>query len=286
MIKKDNLAPIILFVYNRPMHTKHTIEALRNNTLAKDSELFIFSDAPKHDGVAHDVAAVRELIRRVDGFKKVTLVEREKKWGLANSIVDGVTTIVTKYGKVIVVEDDMVTSKNFLEYMNDSLDKYANSKNVFSVSGFTYEDSDDIDSTYFVCTVSAWGWATWADKWACFSRDEAMLEQIIEDKTLWDDFNLDGVYDWVELCRLQLEGKIDSWAIYWYATIFLNKGLTLFPAKKLSSNMGRDGSGTHCGNTDNDDEPICFDYVLTDDLYEKPYIRSMVGRQVKKFIGK
>lgn len=281
-----DVAPIVLFVYNRPYHTKRTIEALKDNTLAKDSELFIFSDAPKSEAGIDDVLAVREIIKEVDGFKKVTVVQRDTNWGLANSIVGGVTDIVNKYGKVIVVEDDMITAKCFLEYMNDSLDKYADAKNVFSISGFTYEDSDTIESTYFVCTVSAWGWATWADKWSLFSRDDQMLKKIIEDKSLWDDFNLDGVYDWVELCRLQLDKKIDSWAIFWYATIFLHKGLTLFPSKKLSSNIGRDGSGTHCGKTDNDDEPTCFDYKLTDDLYEKADIRSAVGRQVKNFIGK
>ena len=144
------IAPIVLFVYNRPYHTKRTIEALQDNTLAKDSELFIFSDAPKSKTSIDDVLAVREIIKEVDGFKKVTVVQRDTNWGLANSIVDGVTDIVNRYGKVIVVEDDMITAKCFLEYMNDSLDKYADAKNVFSISGFTYEDSDTIESTYFV----------------------------------------------------------------------------------------------------------------------------------------
>ena len=97
------LAPILLFTYNRPEHTRRTLEALKNNLLAQESELFIFSDAPKSDADKQKVAEVRNLISEVDVFKKVEIIENENNKGLAKNIIEGITDIISKYGKVVLL---------------------------------------------------------------------------------------------------------------------------------------------------------------------------------------
>ena len=146
---ESNLAPIVLFVYNRPWHTAQTVEALQKNTLADKSELFIYSDAAKNSEVALYVKKVREYIRNISGFRKVTIMEREKNWGLANSIIDGVTTIVNKYGKIIVLEDDLVTSPYFLRFMNEALEMYENEESVASIHGYIYP-IEGLPETFFI----------------------------------------------------------------------------------------------------------------------------------------
>ncbi|WP_082409637.1 glycosyltransferase [Methylomonas koyamae] len=144
------LAPIVLFVYNRPWHTQKTVEALQNNELALESELIIYSDAPKYEDSKQAVLGVRSYIKSIIGFKKVTIIEREKNWGLAKSIIDGVTTVVNQYGKVIVLEDDLVTSQFFLKFMNEALNFYEGEAKVFHVSGYLYPiNNEKLDSTFF-----------------------------------------------------------------------------------------------------------------------------------------
>ena len=134
-------APIVLFVYNRPWHTQQTVEALQKNKLASESELFIYSDDAKNDDARVSVDEVRKYIDNITGFKKITVIKRDKNWGLASSIIDGVTKIVNKYGRIIVLEDDLVTSPYFLKFMNDSLEVYEKRNDVFSVTGFNYPKS-------------------------------------------------------------------------------------------------------------------------------------------------
>jgi len=273
-------APIVLFVYNRPWHTQQTIEALQKNTLSNESELFIYSDAPKNESDKEKVQAVRERIHSVEGFKKVTIIEREKNWGLADSIIDGATEIVNKYGKIIVLEDDLVTSPVFLEYMNDALVKYKNERSVFSITGYSHSnDIENIDATYFLKLTSSWSWATWKEKWASFSRESGLLESCLKNKK---HFDYDNSYPYSEMVALQLKGEINSWAIYWYASTFKKEGLTLYPAKSLVNNIGFDGSGTHCLAIERQEKANSFCYQLTDDIDEKDNIRALIANKLKE----
>jgi len=168
-------APIVLFVYNRPRHTRQTIEALRKNELAGESDLFIFSDAPKNEEMEEKVKEVREYIKNIDGFKKVTVIEREENRGLAKSIIEGVTKIVKEHGRVIVLEDDIVTSPYFLRFMNDALEFYKGQERVMHISGYVYPiETDGVDDTYFVKPASCWGWATWGRAWSSFKKDASI----------------------------------------------------------------------------------------------------------------
>lgn len=239
-------APVALFVYNRPMHTRRAIEALQKNNLAKDSELFIFSDAPKDAGAAQAVEAVRELMHGIGGFKSVTIVERERNLGLAASIIDGVTRLCRERGRVIVLEDDLIVSPFFLEYMNTALERYREDERVMQISGhmFPIDIPADTDAVFLPMTTS-WGWATWQRAWRHFNSEAAGYEALKRDAKLRRRFDLDGAYDYSGMLERQLRGEIDSWAIRWYLNAFMLGGVTLFPVKTLVTNAGFDGSGTH-----------------------------------------
>jgi len=270
---KNNLAPIVLFVYNRPWHTRQTIEALQKNELAEESELFIYADAAKNDDGKESVNEVRRYIETIDGFKKVTIIKREKNWGLADSIIDGVTSIVNRYGKIIVLEDDLVTSSYFLKFMNEALVKYEKEEKVYSVTGYSFSNDIDICSTYFLKITSSWSWGTWKDKWHSFSREDKRLRDCFKDKYL---FNYDNAYNYAGMAKEQLKGNLDSWAIYWYASVFMKEGLTLYPAKSFVHNIGFDGSGVHCGVSNLKREYYNFDYKLMDDIVENSINRNRI----------
>lgn len=249
---KMKLAPIVLFTYNRLQHTKQTVEALQRNELAKESYLFVFSDGAKNDSDAQKVEEVRKYLKTINGFKNVTVIEREKNWGLANNIIDGVTQIVNKYGKIIVLEDDLVTSPGFLKYMNEALDMYADEERVASIHGWSYplKNREKLPETFFIRETGCWGWATWARAWKYFEPDGKKLLDELKRRRLTKEFDFGGAYPYTRMLKDQIRGKNNSWAIRWYASAFLRDMLTLYPRDSLVRNIGLDSSGTHCGTTD------------------------------------
>jgi hypothetical protein len=252
MIQNNNLyvyAPIVLFVYNRPNHTKQVLEALLANELAHQSEIFIYSDAPKSQNDEINVVEVRKYIKKISGFKNITIIEREKNFGLANSIIDGVGKVINKYGKVIVLEDDIVTSPNFLQFMNNALDFYSDNKSIMSISGYMYPC--EIPYSYkknilLFNRFSSWGWGMWSDRWNLINFDITENDKIFHDKNLQKQFNVGGE-DLYNMLLLQLQGKINSWAIRTALTSALNNKVTVYPVKSLVKNIGFDNSGVHCG---------------------------------------
>lgn len=238
-------APIALFVYNRPSHTRQTVEALKKNYWAKGSDLFIFSDAPKSAAQTEIVREVRQFIRQIDGFKSVTIVERETNFGLARSIIEGVTQLCEKYGRVIVLEDDLVTSPYFLRFMNDALDMYKDEDQVMHIAGATYPIEGMEDETFFLRIPLCWGWATWDRAWKYFKKSNDVISQF--DEGMRRDFCFNNTYYYWGQLEDNARGLINTWFIYWYATLFLKKGLALFPGQSLVTNIGMDGSGIHSG---------------------------------------
>jgi hypothetical protein len=243
-----NLAPVSLFVYNRLDHTHQTIEALQKNILSDETNLFIFSDAPKNKEQADAVYEVRNYIKTIDGFKSVTIVERNSNFGLARSIIEGVTSIVNEYGRVIVLEDDLVTSPYFLQFMNDGLDLYELNEDVASIHGYVYP-IDGLPETFFMRGADCWGWATWKEKWALFEPDGTVLLDELKRKNLTKRFDFNGAYAFTQMLIDQIDGKNNSWAVRWHASAFLKNKYTLYPGKSLVLNIGHDGSGTHSGDT-------------------------------------
>ncbi len=242
----DKIAPIILFTYNRPWHTRQTVEALQKNALAEQSDLIIYSDAPKDQRAIDLVHEVREYIKNIAGFKSLKIIERSENWGLAKSIISGVTEVIEEYGTVIVLEDDIVTSPAFLSFMNQSLNYYKSNEKVWHVSGWSYpiENISEKD-VYFWRVMNCWGWATWKNRWQCFQKNTDDLIRMFNKKMI-KDFDLDnsGIF-WSQVIDNKNK-KIDTWAIFWYATIFTNKGLCLNPTISYIENIGLDGSGEHC----------------------------------------
>src|SRR5450631_726432 len=222
-------APITLFVYNRPTHTRQTVEALQKNALSTDSDLIIFSDAPKTESQAEAVREVRQYIHQIEWFKSVTIVERETNFGLARSIIDGVTKVVNEHGRIIVLEDDLVVTPHFLDFMNCALDKYENEQQVIQVSGYMFPVKVEIEEdALFLPLTTSWGWATWKRAWQLFDPDAKGYAQVKADLALRKRFNLDGAYDYFSMLEAQLAGRVDSWAIRWYLSTFLLQGLTLY----------------------------------------------------------
>ena len=238
-------APIILFVYNRPEHTRRTIEALAKNEGAQESELIIYSDAPRDASAQSSVDEVRTYICRITGFNKVTIVERPQNLGLAQSIVLGVTETVNACDRVIVLEDDLVTSPHFLSYMNESLEMYENDQNVASIHGYIYPIKRTLPETFFIRGADCWGWATWKRAWNSFNNDGRNLLHELEERKLTKEFNFNGTYDYTGMLRNQIAGKNNSWAIRWYASAFLKEMLTLYPGRSLVQNIGHDKTGIH-----------------------------------------
>jgi len=241
----QNLAPIALFVYNRPEHTRRTISYLQKNLLAEESRLFIFSDGPKTDADKAKVEEVRQMAKEVTGFKSVKLITRKENLGLANSIISGVTKLVNEYDKVIVFEDDLLSSPYTLRYFNEALNRYAHEDKVMHIGAYMYDLKEkDLPETFFYRVASSWGWATWARAWKHFEPDiDKLTEQFSKPGIL--RFSIEGTMNFWKQMREFKAGKNNSWAIRWYASIFLRDGLTLNPAQSLINNIGHDGTGVH-----------------------------------------
>lgn len=245
------IAPIALFVFNRPDHTKRTIEALIKNDLAEQSTLIIFSDGPRNDQDFLEVGQVREYISTVKGFESVRIIASEFNKGLANSIISGVTSVLSDYGKIIVLEDDMITSPLFLRYMNDSLDMYQDDEEVISVHGYIYPVKESLPEWFFLKGADCWGWATWSRGWKLFDPDGKKLLNKLKEGNRLKEFDFEGSYAYSKMLRKQIAGKNNSWAIRWYASAFIHEKLTLYPGKSYVQNIGNDASGTHSRATNN-----------------------------------
>jgi hypothetical protein len=244
----QNLAPIALFVYNRPEHTRRTLNYLQKNLLADESRLFIFSDAAKTDEDKVKVEQVRHLVKEVPGFKAVKVITRKQNLGLADSIIAGVTQLVNEYGKVIVFEDDLLSSVYTLQYFNEALTRYASEEKVMHVGAYMYNLADKkLPQSFFYRAATSWGWATWARAWKDFEPDvDVLINQF--DKKKIEQFSIDGSMNFWKQVEQFKAGKNNSWAIRWYASIFLKGGLTLNPSTSLIQNIGHDGSGVHSNN--------------------------------------
>jgi hypothetical protein len=247
------LAPVALFVYARPEHTRRVLQALRANSLAQQTELFIFSDAPKKPELSERVRLVREVIsHEAHGFRKVSVVSREKNFGLARSIITGASDLLRQHGRLIVLEDDLVTSPHFLRFMNDCLGHFDQDKRIYSVSGFGHPSSampaltDYPHDVYLTVRNSSWGWATWADRWQNIDWDVKDYPRFKRNWLQRWRFNRGGD-DMAEMLDMQMSGIIDSWAIRFSYAQFRAGAYSVTPKFSYVSNEGFDGSGMHCG---------------------------------------
>lgn len=240
-----NLAPVVLFTYNRADHLARTLDALKANLLASESDLYVFSDAASCEAHAGGVQEVRRLLRTVTGFRSVHVTEHAVNRGLAANVIAGVTDLVNRYGKVIVLEDDLITSPYFLTFMNEALEKYKDEERVMNVQGHVLHTRRELPETFFIRFINSWGWGTWKRAWDQFEPDGARLLSRLEERGLTREFDFDNRYPFTRMLRRQVEGLNHSWAIRWNATVFLNGGLSLNAGRSLVLNIGTDGSGTN-----------------------------------------
>ncbi|MDR1517919.1 MAG: glycosyltransferase family 2 protein [Dysgonamonadaceae bacterium] len=243
------LAPIALFTYSRPQHTMLTLNALRNNRLAPESDLWVFSDGCKGENDKECVDEVRKTVRSADGFKTLTLIENESNNGLANNIIQGVTQLLNDRGKIIVVEDDLLTSPHFLSFMNRGLDFFADEEKVGHLHGYSYP-IPQLPEAFFTKWIGSWGWATWKRAWQHFNPDGQALMNELKRRKLTRNFDFGGTYPYTRMLQRQIDGQNNSWAIRWFASAYLQGMLSLNAGQSLVQNIGFDNSGTHCDDND------------------------------------
>jgi hypothetical protein len=241
---KNNLAPIALFTYNRPIHTQRTLIALSQNIGFKKSPIYIFSDGPKNNEDILLINQTRNVIRKLNHPKK-KIIFKKKNIGLSQSIINGINYVLKKHKRIIVLEDDLLTSPFFLEYMNNALEKYEDNIDIISINGFSFPIKN-LPETFFLKDTGCWGWATWKKEWNYFENDAKKLLYLLKKNDLLYRFDLNGSYPYKKMLYKQINNKISSWAIRWRAVAILNNKLTLHPGKSLVVNIGFDGSGENC----------------------------------------
>jgi len=241
-------APVVLFAYRRPDHLRRALDSLAANTGAAMTPVSIYCDGAKSAADGEAVERVREIARgaNVSGsFAAVRVIEREHNMGLAKSVISGVTEALKDYDRVIVMEDDLVVSPDFLEYMNQALVLYAKNEEVISIHGFMYSVAPNLPQTVFLRGADCWGWATWRRGWELFEPDSQKLLKELDSSPDRAQFDFDGAFPYRQMLKDQAAGIIDSWAVRWYASAFLGNKLTLYPGQSLVENIGQEGSGTH-----------------------------------------
>lgn len=258
------ISPIVLFVYNRPLHTERTLDALRNNTLAQESDLVIYADGAKVDASEEEIlkiSKVRSIIRSKQWCKSVTLIESDHNKGLAASIIEGVSNALKYNECVIVLEDDIVTSPGFLQFMNDALTLYEHNEKVMHVSGFMYPHKIDLPQTFFFNVPLCWGWGTWRRAWSFFIEDTDILIKYIDDNNGWKTLNKFGGDYLGSQLKQNKSGKLNTWFIKWHVSVMMQNGFTLYPGSSLVNNIGFDNSGVHNGISDKFEQPSLKDQV-------------------------
>lgn len=241
-------APIIYFAFNRAEALKRSVSSLLENSEAKESDVYFFVDGPRPNkkGEAEEVQKVREYISHISGFKSVTVHFSEANKGLGPSIIAGVTEVINKHGRAIVLEDDLILAPSFLSFMNQGLDFYEDKEKVFSICGYSLKldlPKDYPYNSYFCPRSSSWGWATWKDRW---SSVDFKLEDWNAVEKNSKQFNKWGGSDCFGMLAGWREGRNKSWAIRFVYSQFCQDKLSLFPHKSLVDNGGFDGSGTNC----------------------------------------
>lgn len=248
MNNNRQLIPVAVFTYNRPEHTKCALAALANCRRSEECIYFLYSDDAKTEDARAAVDATREVLHDWARSHDAQVIERRGNWGLAKSVVSGVSDLCGRYGQVIVLEDDLIVSPDFLDYMIESLEKYADCDQVMQIGGFTIAPPKGLATdAFFLPVTSTWGWATWQRAWQHFSWEPADYEVAKLDRDWSDLFNLNGAWTFSSMLEDRLAGRNDSWGILWWYAVSRHRGLVLYPAQSMVWNGGFDGTGIHCG---------------------------------------
>lgn len=242
----SKLAPVVLFTYKRLETLQRTVAALAANNLALQSELIIYSDGAKKAADQPIIDEIRSYLKTISGFKSVRIHSSKTNKGLATSIIHGVSEVMAEYHKAIILEDDLITSTNFLAFMNEGLNKYETQKNVYSISGYAFNLKNITvnEDAYFLNRSWPWGWASWEDRWQEVDWDIKDYVSFKSNSKLKKEFSQLGS-DVNDMLEKQMNGNLDSWSIRWTYYIFTKKGLVLFPKVSKINNNGFDINATN-----------------------------------------
>jgi hypothetical protein len=272
-------APVAVFAYRRAAHLDRALTALARCPEAGHTAITVFCDGARGDADRDDVAAVRARAHTTTGFGSVRVIERDANLGLAASVISGVGAILAEHERVVVVEDDLVVSPDFLRYCNDGLDLYAGDDAVASIHAYVYPTDESLPETFFLRGADCWGWATWARAWRHFDADGSALLRRLQDERLTSEFDFGGAFPYSQMLREQVAGRTDSWAIRWYASAFLDGMLTLYPGRSLVQNIGLDGSGTNSlGSRGLATAPAAIGRIERIPVEESPAARAVISR--------
>ena len=282
-----SFAPIVMFVYNRADHFNKTYSALAKCEKAKESELFIFSDGPKNEAGATKVEEVRTALKAIENdtaFKKITIIESPVNKGLAASVIAGVTDVINKYGKVIVVEDDCMPSPYFLSYMNNALDFYEKDKKVGSIAGYcpVLDFPADYNKDLFVAYRScSWSWGCWADRWQGVDWELKNMKTFYNSPSLIRKLNLNGSDRFIRLYR-QTKGNGSSWSVRFGAHLVKNDLITVYPRYSYITNIGCDESGVHSTSADAEKMKVDLSKSIQSPVFEELTIDKRIQKIMKK----
>ncbi len=257
MLEIKKYSPVVIFAYDRPKHLMQVIESLKKNKEHEHTHLHIYCDGPRSEANKKNTDLVRNYAETVSGFASVNRVYQHKNLGLSNSIIRGVSELLEKNETIIVLEDDLIVSPYFLNYMNKGLQIYLKQERVICIHGYCYPITEKLPETFFLRGADCWGWATWKRGWKIFNENSEFLLEELKKNKLTDEFNYHGNQLFTEMLEDQILKVNDSWAIRWHASAFLADKLTLHPSKSLVKNIGMDGSGTHIAKTKKYDVAIC-----------------------------
>lgn len=275
----NSLYPIILFCYDRPWHTEQVLKSLKTNELAKKSKLIVFADGPKLNCTQQQldkIDAVREIVKRENWCAEVEYNFAVENIGCRESIIRGITAVLHESEAVIVLEDDIVVSPFFLNYMNKALAFYKNRKSVFSISAYNIPPSkiqipnDYQYDVYASLRILGWGWGTWIDRWSQVNWDKTFIPDFIKKNAELVAFDRSGD-DMSRMLKEEWDGSSDAWDIQFAFEHFRNHAISIVPCKSYTNNIGLDGSGTHCNASNllyNDVSMAPKDAILLDVLYE------------------
>ena len=253
--------PLAIFIYNRPAHTQRMIESLWTNPEFADSPVWIFCDGPKTHNQEALIAETRSTAKAL-APKHAVIIERDRNLGLAKSILAGISELCDEYGRVIVCEDDLFFSPLALGYLNHALRLYKDEERAMHVSAYMFPVEGRLPQAFFYREATCWGWATWARAWSFFEPDGRKILAHINERGLEGQFDVNGMMFFSEILKKQIQGRVDSWAIRWYGSIFVQGGLALHPAKSFVQNLGFDGTGVHCNKTTQFDVAVATKPVI------------------------
>ena len=254
------MAPIILFIYSRPEYTLQTLESLAANPEALESDLYVFADGAKPNATPEQIKKIQEaraIVKSKQWCKSVTVFESEKNNGLANSIIGGVTEVLKKYDRAIVLEDDLLLSKYFLRFLNDALDTFADDEKVGGVGASNYFcPPEALKENFFLRTPDTYGWGIYRRSWQYFNGDSQFLLKEIEKRGLQKRLNMENSINLVRMMREQSIGKVDSWAVRWCASALLQDYLFFYPETAMARHEGFAGGTNFTGHEEFHDERV------------------------------